>query len=282
MKQIGTLILALILAGNLAKAQDTMYVHQTGGVITKTAVSKIDSIIFYHATSGSFTCGGTLTDTRDSKTYNTILIGSQCWMAQNLNIGSKIAGANNQANNSTIEKYCYSDLETNCNVYGGLYQWAEMAQYLNGATNTTSWSPVPTGNVQGICPNGWHIPTHDEWTTLERAVCTSSTCSTDFPYDITTYGYRGTDEGNKLKESGTSHWLSGNNGTNSSNFTALPGGYRGNGGSFGGIIGYGDWWTATEYGATYAWDRYLYYSNATVDRAHNSKAGGFSVRCLKD
>jgi len=230
----------------------------------------------------SHTCGDTLTDIRNGKTYSTVLIGSQCWMAQNLNIGSKIAGATNQANNSTIEKYCYNDLETNCDIYGGLYQWAETVQYLNGATNTTSWNPLPMGNVQGICPSGWHIPTHDEWTTLERTVCTSATCATDFPYNNTTTGYRGTDEGNKLKESGTSHWANGNNGTNSSNFTALPGGYRDTDNTFYNISTFGYWWTATAYSSSYAWNRNPYYSFATVFRYGYHKAYGFGVRCVKD
>jgi uncharacterized protein (TIGR02145 family) len=155
-------------------------------------------------------------------------------------------------------------------------------QYLNGATNTTSWNPVPTGNVQGICPTGWHIPTHDEWTTLERAVCTSGTCATDFPYDNTTTNYRGTDEGGKLKETGYTHWISPNTGaTNSSNFFALPGGYRITVGSFYFVSYFGYWWTATESGAL-AWSRYLYYNNAQVTRSTLSKAYGFSVRCVKD
>ena len=273
------LIIILLTTAAITKAQDTMYVHQSGAVIYKRAITAVDSITFYQAGSGSFTCGGTLTDTRDGKTYSTILIGSQCWMAQNLNIGSKIAGANEQANNSTIEKYCYNDLETNCNVYGGLYQWAETVQYLNGATNTTSWSPVPTGNVQGICPSGWHIPTDAEWCTMENTVeaGTDASCNTT--------GWRGTATGGKLKEAGSIHWTATNEcgGTcNTSGFTALPGGCRFTDGSFNNISYNGSWWTATEYDATTAWYRILDYSTATVYRYGNVKANGFSVRCLKD
>jgi len=87
------------------------------------------------------------TDARDGKTYNTVLIGTQCWMRENLNIGTRIDGSQNQTDNGTIEKYCYDDLESNCDIYGGLYQWDEAMQY------------VTTQGVQGICPAGWHLPT---------------------------------------------------------------------------------------------------------------------------
>jgi len=101
-----------------------------------------------------FTCGSTFTDTRDNKQYTTVKIGNQCWFKKNLNIGTRINSGTNQANNSTIEKYCYNDQESNCDTYGGLYQWDEMMQY------------VTTEGAQGICPVGWHIPTDAEWTTL--------------------------------------------------------------------------------------------------------------------
>jgi hypothetical protein len=94
------------------------------------------------------------TDTRDGKVYTTVYIGTQCWMKQNLNIGTRIAGAGNQTNNGTIEKYCYDDNESNCDYYGGLYQWNEMMQY------------TTTQGVKGICPKGWHLPTNNEWNVL--------------------------------------------------------------------------------------------------------------------
>jgi uncharacterized protein (TIGR02145 family) len=111
-------------------------------------------------------------------------------MAENLNIGTRIdAGTpqNDQNENcSPIQKYCYDQREDNCSLYGGLYQhWMAMC----GST---------LSGAQGICPDGWHVPTHYEWTTLERTVCSSNTCSTDFPYDTITTGWRGTDEGTKL------------------------------------------------------------------------------------
>ena len=111
-----------------------------------------------------FHCGTSLTDSRDSKTYSTIKIGGQCWMAQNLKIGTMVnststsASHSNVSNNSLIEKYCYDNLEANCTANGGLYDWNEMMGYSN------------TAGTQGICPTGWHLPTDAEWTTLLNAV----------------------------------------------------------------------------------------------------------------
>jgi uncharacterized protein (TIGR02145 family) len=210
-------------------------------------------------------CGSSFTDPRNGKVYGTILIGTQCWMTQNLNIGTRINGSGNQTANGVIEKYCYSDLESNCDVYGGLYQWAEMVQYLNGATNTTSWDPVPSGPVQGICPTGWHLPSDAEWSIL------------------TTYLGGESVAGGKMKETGTTHWASPNTGaTNSSGFTALPGGGRNYDGTFESITALGYFWSASEYSTALARYRKLYYFDAAVYRNYDGKSYGFSVRCLQN
>jgi len=235
----------------------------------------------------AWACGDTLTDPRDSKTYATVLIGSQCWMAEYINVGTLLAGANNMSNNASIEKYCYSDTESNCTSDGGLYQWDEAMDY-NASCNGTGAPPndACATPVQGICPLGWHIPSHYEWTTLERAVCTSGTCATDFPYDTSTTYWRGTDEGGKLK--GTTIcgsypcWNSPNTGaTNSSGFTAWAAGYRSTGGSFGGRGAHAYVWSSLESG-TDAWSRYLGSGIAAVFRGASNKLYGFSVRCIKD
>ena len=96
------------------------------------------------------TCPGMPTVEYGGQTYNTVLIGNQCWMKENLNIGTRIDFSQDQTNNSIIEKYCYYDDELNCKKYGGLYQWSEMMQYTTIA------------GTQGICPDGWHLPTIDE------------------------------------------------------------------------------------------------------------------------
>ncbi len=216
-------------------------------------------------TPAALVCPASFIDARDSKVYTAVLIGTQCWMAQNLNVGTRIDGATNQTDNSTREKYCYANSEANCDVYGGLYQWAEMAQYYNGATNTTTWSAAPAGNLQGLCPSGWHLPTTAEWNTLLTNVGGASVA------------------GDKLKESGTAHWTSPNTGaTNESGFTALPGGELGNGNIYIEKGDVGRWGTLTQAGTSAA-DRFIMgYNFGSVVTNNVWKYYGSSVRCVKD
>jgi uncharacterized protein (TIGR02145 family) len=101
-----------------------------------------------------FACGTSLTDPRDNKQYPTVQIGTQCWMASNLDYGSTLTSANMQRDNCLPEKYCYNDNPANCTSAGGLYQWDEMMKYEN------------TTGSQGICPPAWHVPTETEWNSL--------------------------------------------------------------------------------------------------------------------
>lgn len=217
----------------------------------------------------AWNCGDTFTDPRDGTTYTTVQIGSQCWMAENLNYGTQINGANNQTNNGTVEKYCYNDTASNCDTYGGLYQWDEAMDYSSSCNGTGSSQPACTTPVQGICPPGWHIPSHYEWTALEQAVCSSTTCATDFPYDTSTTGWRGTNEGTSLKQNG------------SSGFEALLPGQRTPSGSFSGFGSYGVFWSSLESGSS-AWFRQLSSGSSAFRRGLASKLEGFSVRCVKD
>ena len=139
-----------------------------------------------------------------------------------------------------------------------------------------SSSTNPSG-VQGVCPDGWHLPSDAEWKQLEMFLGMSQS-------DADGTGWRGTDEGGKLKETGTTHWNSPNTGaTNSSGFTALPGGYRNRSGTVGSSLGNTAYfWSATEYDSSRAWTRSLYYSNSAVFRYYDYKDYGFSVRCTKD
>jgi uncharacterized protein (TIGR02145 family) len=196
-------------------------------------------------------CGNNLTDPRDSKVYSTVLIGEQCWMAQNLNVGTRINGNVNQSSNSTIEKYCYADNASNCDIYGGIYSWNEAMQY------------VTTQGAQGICPTGWHLPTDAEWTALTTFLGGTSVA------------------GGKLKSE--NYWSSPNTGaTNSSGFTALPGGSAGTDGSFSLLGTDGYWWSSTQFDATNAWYTYLTYVFADHFRYNDNKELGFSVRCIKN
>jgi len=102
----------------------------------------------------AFFCGNNLTDIRDNKVYSTLQIGTQCWMAANLNYGNKVPSTEHQRDNCTPEKYCYNELTANCEQRGANYQWDELMQYQE------------TRGLQGLCPPAWHIPTEAEWNTL--------------------------------------------------------------------------------------------------------------------
>jgi uncharacterized protein (TIGR02145 family) len=209
------------------------------------------------ASCGSMIYGG--------QTYATVIIGFQCWMKQNLNIGTAILASQDQSNNGVIEKYCYDNNTAKCDVYGGLYQWAEMVQYLNGATNTTSWSPVPAGNVVGICPAGWHLPADADWITL--------------------LNYLGGEIGAAcaLKEPGYTQWISPNMcAANTSGFTAFAGGIRWPGGAFGYQTSSGYFCSASEYSPANGYYRLLLYNDVTAFRYNHIKVNGISVRCLRD
>jgi uncharacterized protein (TIGR02145 family) len=125
-----------------------------------------------------------------------------------------------------------------------------------------NWHAVNTGK---LCPAGWHVATDDEWTTITNAFGGITVAA------------------GKLKEAGTLHWLSQNTGaTNSSGFTALPGGYRYYNGVYNAVRRYGYWWTATESSSANAYGRDMYYGYINIDRISSDKRSGASVRCVKD
>ena len=218
-----------------------------------------------------FICGQQLIDTRDGQQYQTVQIGDQCWMAENLNIGECIDGSEEMTDNNTLEKYCYDDDPANCEIYGGLYQWNEMMQYTN------------TAGTQGICPDGWHIPTDYKWKVLEGTVDSQYPVG-DPEWDDT--WWRGLDAGGNLKETGTTHWNSPNTGaTNSSGFTALPSGYRNTSGSFSYLGRKGQWWSSSELSDLNAWYRELAYNTDKSYRGSSYnyyKTYGRSIRCIKN
>lgn len=221
-----------------------------------------------------WTCGvDRLIDSRDDKTYATVQIGNQCWMAENINVGTFVLGANEQGTScSSINKYCYNNLESNCALFGGLYQWNQSICSSGSGCNGAGAPPndACSSPIQGICPDGWHIPSNHELTTLERAVCTSATCATDFPYNGTTLGMRGTNEGTKLKLGG------------SSGFNALLAGFRTYNGLFSVKDTAGYIWSSWRYDSTNAWHRVFYSTDSKSGRDGGYKLAGFSVRCIKN
>ena len=194
-------------------------------------------------------CPGTPTITYEGKTYNTVQIGDQCWLRENIDVGTRIDGSQNASDNGVIEKYCYNNDPANCTTYGGLYQWNEAMQY------------VTNEGTKGICPVGWHIPTSVEFQTLSSGV-----------------GY----DGNALKEIGQG--TGGGAGTNTSGFSALlAGNYDYNyGGAFNSLGDYSWIWLSTEYNAVNAFAITLF-STISVIITNNpgNKNYGFSVRCIK-
>jgi len=186
---------------------------------------------------------GLLFDSRDGQTYQTVTIGTQCWMKQNLNYGTAVSDITLQFNNSIAEKSCYNSLATNCNTYGGIYTWDEAMDY---GTNQT-----------GICPSGWHIPTNLEWNIL--------------------MSYLGSTAGQQMKAS-PSTW----DGTDMSGFTALPGGI-GQGSNFVMLGSRETFWSSTQYSITTdAYDYDLSTGSNSLTEANNNKNSGYCIRCLKD
>ena len=234
--------------------------YNDGDQLLYNGISGIYSTIFPDVPAGSKTVTfdfEACTDA-DNNNYSIVQIGTQTWMAENLNVGVRIDAVQDQTDNGTLEKYCYNNIEANCAIYGGLYQWKEMMQYVN------------TPGVQGICPTGWHVPTVYEWTTL------------------TTYLGGESVAGGKMKstgtiEAGTGLWLSPNTGaTNESGFTAVPAGYRWEYGTFYSIGESGYWWSSSGAPSSKAFSWYLSCGLSNVGYAGLIQIHGFSVRCLRD
>jgi uncharacterized protein (TIGR02145 family) len=221
--------------------------------------------IWYENTSNFAACSGNFIDARDGQSYSMVQIGNQCWMAENLNIGTMIDAGTDMTDNGILEKYCYNNTAANCDTYGGLYQWNESMQY-----------STVTG-AQGICPDTWHLPTDEEWKTLEMFIGMSQG-------EADSYGWRGSDEGGKLKETGLSHWSSPNTGaTDMYAFSGLPAGYRSLSADFlhSSLRAY--FFTSDASGTEQALARDLDSGNAQIFRsASQYKNYGFSIRCIKN
>jgi uncharacterized protein (TIGR02145 family) len=245
---------------------ELLYIGNTDTLQSGILNSPGESQAFTFQFATNIPCPGTPTVTYEGQVYNTIQIFSQCWLKENLNVGTMIPGYQGMEDNDTIEKYCYGNSPANCDNYGGLYIWDEMMQY-----NTQQ-------GIQGICPPNWHIPTDEEWKILEGAV--------DSLYGIgnqiwNLYGLRGYDAGKNLKT--ISGWNSNGNGTDLFGFSGMSGGYLYSNGYFYYKGQHGLWWTSTEGNISSAWNRYLSYNNPEVDRDYgNNKVFSFSVRCIRN
>ncbi len=206
---------------------------------------------------------GTVTDI-DGNIYNTIQIGNQLWIAENLKVthynnGEPISNVIDGTEwiNLSTDAYCsYDNSDNNIDTYGLLYNW------------------YAVDDSRSLAPAGWHIPTDEEWKELEMYLGMSQS-------EADGNGLRGTDEGGKLK--GTTYWNMPNTGaTNESGFSALPGGVRSEGGRCYFMGSLATFWSTTESSSSNAWSRYLDRGDSEVSRDNGYKQLGFSVRCLSD
>ena len=187
----------------------------------------------------------------DGNMYNTVQIGTQIWMKENLKTtkyrnGNEIPNINGNWTGIETDAYTWYNNDISFkDTYGALYNWYSISN-------------------ENICPEGWHIPSNTEWETLASYLSNNWTA------------------GSKMKETGTKHWISPNtDATNESGFTGLPGGYL-YGNEFDGIGFYGFWWTSTEHSDYTAWVRYLFHQSSMLEGSTNGKGLGYSIRCIKD
>ena len=242
----------------------------TWTISTGCAISVDTLVISLSNQNPGIPCPGIPSFTYGGQTYNTVQIGNQCQMRENLNIGTMVTSIGTStahsdcSNNGIIEKYCYNNDTAICSIYGGLYDWDEMMGYTS------------TVGGQGICPTGWHLPTDAEWCTL--------TIYLDATVNCTNFGWSGTNVAGKLKETGFSHWSSPNTGaSNESGFAALGAGYRySSGGSFQQITWLASFWSSSEATSIKGITRWLDFNYSDIERYSMNKKSGCSVRCVKD
>ena len=193
----------------------------------------------------------TITDI-DGNVYETVVIGNQTWMKSNLNVSKYQDGTPIPEVTDPVEwaklttgAWCYYDyISSNGEEYGKLYNWYAVR------------------DARGLAPAGYQIPTDEQWSTLTTFI--------------------GSVAGGKMKETDTSNWTSPNSeATNSSGFTALPGGICISNGDIILLGDYGHWWSATSVDAATAWNRSLGYNSSIACRSYDDKNYGFAVRCIK-
>ncbi|MEN8250058.1 MAG: FISUMP domain-containing protein, partial [Bacteroidota bacterium] len=213
----------------------------------------------------------------DGNVYNTVRIGDQIWMQQNLAVthyanGTPIAdgtSAGDITSDYTSKYYFWynNDSTTHAQNYGTLYTWAAA---MDGAA---SYDSIPSG-IQGVCPDGWHIPSDLEWKKLEMYIGMSQA-------EADGSLWRGIDEGGLLKAPDL--WLPPNTGaTNETGFNALPAGHRSQEGNFYDLNNFAYYWSTLENNASTAWNRALTYDKSTIYRTNYYKSNGLSVRCIRD
>ena len=206
---------------------------------------------------------GSLTDERDGKAYKTVKIGEQVWMAENLNYAYL-----QPTETMDSSSFCYKDNASNCDKFGRLYLWSAIIDSTRLATDANNpkdcgfQKECDLGKIQGICPDGWHIPTNDEFKTLMAAVGGDSIAC-------------------KMLKS-TSGWSNYGSGTDPFGFTALPGNIRFNDGTFNYENEYAQFWSTREFSKLYGNTLYLFTNNKNAYISVTQKNYAVSLRCIKD
>ena len=205
---------------------------------------------------------GRFTDDRDGKTYKTVKIGSQIWMAENLNY---------DYNQNTAKSYCYENSTDSCAKYGRLYTWAaamdSAAVFSNdgqGCGYEKTCTTAKADTVRGVCPEGWHLPDSTEWKALE------------------TYVFENSSGGVGYALKSKSGWSDGGNGSDAFGFGALPAGYHDYFSEFDYSLTIGNFWSSSESDANNAYYRFLSSESEDLEPDRYFKNDARSVRCVKD
>lgn len=211
-------------------------------------------------------CGDTLTYAGEN--YPTVQIGTQCWLAKNLNAGTMVTLISGQGIScASIRKYCYNNTASNCTTYGGLYTW------------TQAMCGAETAGSRGVCPTGWHIPTDPEYVTLTNYTGSAS-CATYRQGDTNDSSYCGAPAGDRLKAVGL---CQGRSPCGDSGFDALLGGIT-SGSVFVDFGNIAQFWTSSKGSDTEAWQTGLALNLGGVNSTYwwSPFSQGRAIRCIKD
>ncbi|MBS1977757.1 MAG: fibrobacter succinogenes major paralogous domain-containing protein [Bacteroidetes bacterium] len=201
---------------------------------------------------GNSVAFSTLVTDNDGNVYHTVTIGIQIWMTENLRV--------TQLTDGTPIPEIKENKDWGFADFGLCWYENDAPRYKNPYGALYDWNLVATGK---LCPTGWHVPTDNDWTLLTNFLGGESGA------------------GDKLKERGADHWLTFNEASNSSGFTAIPGGSRGFDGSFNSLGDGGGWWSSTPDGGNRSWGRFMASGSSSVFRTSFQRMNGFSVRCIK-